>query len=214
MLRRMVLSDWRTVPWLATLKLFFELLDIELIQLERRLNFKIYWALPSQMAMPRNANLFPERSHVVAFLRWAGSQIQHRWSTIAFRPLVVVMTCARCKRPGLRMAGFRKFQQTSCITHKVFIAVEVCTPAMPFHTFAQRHYLSLVPSDSSCVIIVCNLMGSGDLFPVSFSVWAEIQFKFWHWMLTYWATTVYPGPLFTSKHDRSTSFMSRNRLTC
>jgi len=124
-------------------------------------------------------------------------------------------TCARCKPcPGVRMAGFRKFQQTSCITHKVFIAVEVCTPAMPFHTFAQRHYLSLVPSDSSCVIIVCNLMGSGDLFPVSFSVWAEIQFKFWHWMLTYWATTVYPGPLFTSKHDRSTSFMSRNRLTC
>jgi len=46
-----------------------------------------------------------------------------------------VMTCARCKRcPGLRMAGFRKFQQTSCITHKVFLAVEVCTPAMPFHT--------------------------------------------------------------------------------
>jgi hypothetical protein len=38
------------------------------------------------------------------------------------------MTCARCKRcPGLRMAGFRKFQQTYCITHKVFIAVEVCT---------------------------------------------------------------------------------------
>ena len=45
------------------------------------------------------------------------------------------MTCARCKHcPGLRMAGFRNFQQTSCITHKVFIAVEVCTPAMPFHT--------------------------------------------------------------------------------
>jgi len=85
--------------------------------------------------MPRNASLVPERSHVVAFSRWAGSWIQHRWSTIAFRPLVVVMTCARCKRcPGLRMAGFRKFQQTSCITHKVFLAVEVCTPAMPFHT--------------------------------------------------------------------------------
>jgi len=61
--------------------------------------------------------------------------MQHCWSTIAFRPLVVVMTFARCKRcPGLRMAGFRKFQQTSFITHKVFIAVEVCTPAMPFHT--------------------------------------------------------------------------------
>jgi len=40
--------------------------------------------------------------------------------------------CARCKRPGLRMAGFRKFQQTYCITHKVFIAVEVCTPSIPF----------------------------------------------------------------------------------
>ena len=55
---------------------------------------------------------------------------------------VVVMTYARCKRcPGLRMAGFRKFQQTSCITHKVFIAVEVCTNLpclftqdLPFHT--------------------------------------------------------------------------------
>ena len=45
-------------------------------------------------------------------------------------------------------------------------------------------------------------------------VWAEIQFKFWHWMFTYWATTLYPGPLFTSKHDRSTSFMIRNRVTC
>ena len=45
-------------------------------------------------------------------------------------------------------------------------------------------------------------------------VWAEIQFKFRHWMFTYWATTLYPGPLSTSKHDRSTSFMIRNRLTC
>ena len=41
-----------------------------------------------------------------------------------FRPLVVVMTCARCKRcPGLRMAGFMKFHR-----HLVSpIAVEVCT---------------------------------------------------------------------------------------
>ena len=45
-------------------------------------------------------------------------------------------------------------------------------------------------------------------------VWAEIQFKFWHLMFTYRATTLYPGPLFTSKHDRSTHFMVRNRLTC
>jgi hypothetical protein len=45
-------------------------------------------------------------------------------------------------------------------------------------------------------------------------VWAEILFKFWHWMFTYRATTLYPGPLFTSKHDRSASFMIRNRLTC
>ena len=45
-------------------------------------------------------------------------------------------------------------------------------------------------------------------------VWAEIQFKFWHWMFTYWATTLYLGPLFTPKHDRSISFMIRNRLTC
>ena len=34
------------------------------------------------------------------------------------------------------------------------------------------------------------------------------------WMFTYWATTLYPGPLFTSKHDRSTSFIIRDRLTC
>jgi len=54
---------------------------------------------------------------------------------LQIRPLVVVMTYARCKLyPRLKMAGFRKFQQTSCITHKVFIAAEVCTPAMPFHT--------------------------------------------------------------------------------
>ena len=44
-------------------------------------------------------------------------------------------------------------------------------------------------------------------------VWAEIELKFWHWMFTYWATTLYPGPLFTSKHDRSTYFMIRNQLT-
>ena len=36
-------------------------------------------------------------------------------------------------------------------------------------------------------------------------VWAEYQFIFWHWILMYWATTLYPGSLFTSKHDRSTS---------
>ena len=29
----------------------------------------------------------------------------------------------------------------------------------------------------------------------------------WHWMFTYWATTLYPEPLFTSKHGRSISFM-------
>ena len=46
-----------------------ELLAIKFIQLERRFNFRTYWALPSQMAMPRNASLVPERSHVVAFLR-------------------------------------------------------------------------------------------------------------------------------------------------
>ena len=44
-------------------------------------------------------------------------------------------------------------------------------------------------------------------------VWAGIQFKFWHWMFTYWATTLYPGPFSTSKHDRSTTFMM-NCLTC
>ena len=37
-------------------------------------------------------------------------------------------------------------------------------------------------------------------------VWAEIQFKFWHWMFTYWATTLYPGPLFISEHDKITSY--------
>ena len=26
-------------------------------------------------------------------------------------------------------------------------------------------------------------------------VWAEIQFNFWRWTFTYWATTLYPGPL-------------------
>ena len=31
-------------------------------------------------------------------------------------------------------------------------------------------FLSLMPSDSSCLIIVCNLKGSGSLFPGSFSV--------------------------------------------
>ena len=30
-------------------------------------------------------------------------------------------------------------------------------------------------------------------------VWAEIQFKLWHWIFTYWATTLNPGPLLTSK---------------
>jgi len=37
MLRRMVLSDWPSTPWLENQTLFFELLDIKLIQLERRL---------------------------------------------------------------------------------------------------------------------------------------------------------------------------------
>ena len=100
---------------------FFELLYINLIQLVRRLDLKTYWALTPQMAMPQNANPFLERSHVAAFSRCAGSSIQHRWSTIAFRPLVVVMTCARSA-----IENVRKSQQTSCITHKVFIAVEVC----------------------------------------------------------------------------------------
>ena len=44
-------------------------------------------------------------------------------------------------------------------------------------------------------------------------VWAEIQLKYWHWMFTYWAATLYPGPLFTSEHNRITSFKTRNRLT-
>ena len=61
---------------------------------------------PKHLAMPRNASLVPERGHVVAFSWWAWSYIQQCWSTIAFRPLVVVMTCAQCKRcPGLKMAG-------------------------------------------------------------------------------------------------------------
>ena len=98
--------------------------------MERRLNFKTYWTLAEAFG---DAAKYKPGS-------WAGSwcccifamsrtfqQIQHRWSTIPF--LVVVMTCAWCKRcPGLmRMAGFRKFQQTSYITHEVSIAVEVCT---------------------------------------------------------------------------------------
>jgi hypothetical protein len=66
MLRRMVLFDCRTVPWLEYLT-FLELLDIKFIQLERRPNFKTYWALTPQMVMPRNANPFPERGHVAAF---------------------------------------------------------------------------------------------------------------------------------------------------
>jgi hypothetical protein len=45
-------------------------------------------------------------------------------------------------------------------------------------------------------------------------VWAEYQFVFWHWIFTYWATTLYPGPLFTSKHDKSTYFMMMNCLGC
>ena len=45
-------------------------------------------------------------------------------------------------------------------------------------------------------------------------IWAEFLFKFWYWMFMYWATTLYPGPLFTSKHYMNTSFMMRNRLTC
>jgi hypothetical protein len=46
MLRRMVLSDWPSTPWLENQTLFFELLDIKLIQLERRLYLKTYWTLP------------------------------------------------------------------------------------------------------------------------------------------------------------------------
>ena len=65
------------------------------------------------------------------------------------------MTCARCKRcPGLRMAGFRKFQQTSCITHNVFIAVEDCTPAMPFHTRLADDELHDLGSPSAAPMII------------------------------------------------------------
>jgi len=64
-----VLSDWRAMPWLETGTTFFELLDIKLIQLERRLIFKTYWAFPSQLAMQRKSRAFPERSHVVVFSR-------------------------------------------------------------------------------------------------------------------------------------------------
>ena len=47
MLRRMVLSDWPSTPWLENQTLFFELLDIKFIQLERKLNFKTYRTLES-----------------------------------------------------------------------------------------------------------------------------------------------------------------------
>jgi hypothetical protein len=43
MLRRMVLSGCRTVPWLALRILFHELLNLKSIQLESRLNLKTYW---------------------------------------------------------------------------------------------------------------------------------------------------------------------------
>jgi len=71
MLRRMVLSDCRRMPWLRIRTFFLELLDIKLIQLERRLSFKTYWTGPcvEHLAMPRNASLVPERGHVVAFSR-------------------------------------------------------------------------------------------------------------------------------------------------
>jgi hypothetical protein len=57
----MVLSDWPSTPWLETGAFVFEILSIKLLQLERRLYFKTYWAFPSQMAMPRNSRAFPER---------------------------------------------------------------------------------------------------------------------------------------------------------
>ena len=77
---------------------------------------------------------FPSGVMLLHFCDEQEGYLQHRRSTIAFRPLVVVMTCARCKRClGLRMASFRKFQQISCITHKVCIAVEICTH-QPLHT--------------------------------------------------------------------------------
>jgi len=46
---------------------FSEFLDIRIRLMERSLYFKTYWALTPQMVMPRNANPFPERSHVAAF---------------------------------------------------------------------------------------------------------------------------------------------------
>ena len=73
MLRRMVLSDWRTTPWLENQTLFFELLDIKLIQLERRLYLKTYWTLPKAIGEPRSASLVPERSHVFACSLRVGS---------------------------------------------------------------------------------------------------------------------------------------------
>ena len=54
-------------------------------------------------------------------------------------------------------------------------------------------------------------------------VWGQMDYpsglgrnpvQIWHCMFTYWATTLYPGPLFTSKQNRSTSCMIRNRLKC
>jgi len=124
---------------------FFELLDINLIQLVRRLDLKTYWALTPQMAMPQNANPFLERSHVAAFSRCAGSSIQHRWSTIAFRPLVVVMTCARCK-------GCPKF--SLCATFRA----NTHSMDFPLHcnTRSQSNLNASIESLHSC----CNLNDS------------------------------------------------------
>jgi len=132
--------------------------------MERRLILKHTGPCVEHFAMPRNASLVPERSHVVAFSRWAGNQIQDRWSTIAVRPLVVVMTYARCKpTSGLRMAGFRKFRgssaevpQTSCIAHKIYMAVEVCTPTMPLPTkFADDQHDLGFPSAAPLFHLIC-----------------------------------------------------------
>ena len=41
----------------------------------------------------------------------------------------------------------------------------------------------------------------------------RIQFKFWHWMFTYWAITLYQG-LFSPQNTWVLFFMMRNCLTC
>ena len=102
--------------------------------MERRLNSKTFWTLPKAFGDAAKCKPGSQAESCCCIFT-----MSRKFNTSPEHNCIPATCCCDdvCSVQALswiEIAGFRKFQQTSCITHKVFIPVEVCTPAMPFHT--------------------------------------------------------------------------------